>query len=142
VSLPQHQFLLATLVFVTGVLANRGRPAIFTTAIGLAAISIPLGWSRLLSAGDHLMLARWAMEIVFFSFTAAMILVAVLKDHMATRGSITGAICVYLLMGLSWACGYSALEIVDGESFQFVKPGGHAADEAGPSGPRWSTTAS
>ena len=40
---------------------------------------------------------------------------------MAQWHSILGAISVYLLMGLSWAIAYSALEIIEHEPFRFVE---------------------
>ena len=110
-----------TLVFLAGLLANRARPWIFRTALVLAVIGIPLGWSRLLSENNHLLLARHAVDILFFSFTAIMILISVFKDHLASQRSIAGAISVYLLLGLTCAMAYSALEIIEQEPFRFVE---------------------
>ncbi len=110
-----------TLVFLTGVLANRRRKGIFITAIILAAFGIPLGWLRLLSDSTGLSLTRLIVDMIFFSFTAVMILVAVVKDHMASKQAILGAISVYLLMGLTWALGYSAIEMIEEEPFRFIE---------------------
>ncbi len=110
-----------TFVFVTGVVANRQRKGIFVTALVLACVAIPLGWLRVLDESPRLLLLRLIADIIFFSFTALMILVTVVKDHLASKQSILGAICVYLLMGLTGALVYSALEIVEEESFRFVE---------------------
>jgi ion channel len=131
-----------TLIFFTGVLANRERPSIFYAAIALATIGILLAWSRLLSGNTQLTLLRLIMDVIFFAFTAIMILIAVLKDHMARRGSIVGAICVYLLMGLTWACCYNVIEILDRQSFRYSEPQlgptdkGEKSDEIKTSWPR------
>jgi hypothetical protein len=110
-----------TLVFLTGLLANRERPWIFRTALVLAVIGIPLGWTRLFSGNIDLNLTRLVVDILFFAFTAIIILIAVIKDHTASWRSILGAISVYLLMGLSWTLAYSALEIIEHEPFRFVE---------------------
>jgi voltage-gated potassium channel len=115
-----------TLVFLTGLMANRQRPWIFRTAIVLALVGVPLGWTSLLSGNLQLLLFRLFVDMVFFAFTAIMILIAILKDHMANKSSILGATCVYLLLGLSWTCAYSALEIsaldnVADEPFRFTE---------------------
>jgi len=108
-----------TLVFLTGLLANRQRPWIFRTALVLAVIGIPLGWTRLLSGNNQLLLIRYVVDIFYFAFIAIMILTAVFKYHLASQRSILGAISVYLLMGLSWALAYSALGIIEPEPFRF-----------------------
>jgi voltage-gated potassium channel len=64
--------------------------------------------------------------MAFIAITATMILNAILKDHMASKRSILGAISVYLLLGLSWTCAYSALEIfalgnIAEEPFRFTE---------------------
>ena len=110
-----------TLVFLSGLLANRQRPWIFRTALVLAVIGIPLGWTRLLSGNIDLILTRLIVDILFFVFIAVMILTSVFKDHLASQHSILGAISVYLLMGLSWALAYSALEIIETEPFRFIE---------------------
>jgi len=115
-----------SLVFFTGVLANRQRPWIFRTALVLAVVGVPLGWTRLFSENPQLDLCRLLVDMLFFSFTATMILTAILKDYVASRRSILGAISVYLLLGLTWACAYSALEIsalghIGEEPFRFVE---------------------
>jgi hypothetical protein len=54
---------------------------------------------------------------VFLSTVAGMILISVLRDHMASMQAIFGAICVYLLIGLTWALMYSAAEYLQTDSF-------------------------
>ena len=50
---------------------------------------------------------------------AGFILHRVLTRHLATFQSLFGAVCVYLLLGLSWAMLYWGLERIDGESLSF-----------------------
>lgn len=108
-----------TLVFVTGALANRHRPLIFKTAIVLAVAAISLDWSRMLVDNSQVRIIGLVAEIMFFAFTAVMILVAVVRDRMGSTQAISGAVCVYLLMGLGWAHGYLLVEEIESEPFQY-----------------------
>ena len=111
-------FLMA--VFVTGVLANRHRRHVFFTALVIAAIAIPLVWAAAFFDSVPLSLTTYVVEIAFFGMTAAMILLSVMKDYDASRDAIFGAICVYLLMGLTWAMIYSAIEFVEVKPFEIA----------------------
>jgi hypothetical protein len=75
-------------------------------AVVLAATAIALTLGRF--AGDiaALEVPRLIADVAFFGFTAVMILVAVILDHVATRQAIYVSICAYLLMGWGWAHGY------------------------------------
>lgn len=110
-----------SLVFVAGVLANRRRKVIFWMAIVLGLVALCLIWGRWIIGDSALYVPRLISDIVFFTFTAAMILVAVFKDHMATMQAVFGAICVYLLLGIAWAFGYLLIESCEQEPFLFVE---------------------
>jgi hypothetical protein len=112
---------LFTLVFVTGALANRRRNVIFTTAVVLAVAAIGLAWSRLLIGNTEVRVLGLIADVVFFSFTAVMILVAVVRDRMGSTQAISGAVCVYLLMGFGWAHGYLLVEQLESEPFRYAE---------------------
>ncbi len=108
-----------TAVFVTGVLANRDRPWIFRTALVVAVFAIPISWTALFAKSSPLDLSQYLIVIVFCGMTAAMILIAVMRHYMATSQAVVGAICVYLLIGLTWAMIYSAIEYAEDQPFDF-----------------------
>lgn len=109
-----------TLVFLTGVLANRHRKAVCAVALVLALAAILLGW---ICPSDSLgfFQIHLVVDLVFLGFTAVMIFIAVVKDRMPGIHSVLGAICVYLLLGLTWAYGYRLVESIEPESFRFTE---------------------
>ena len=109
------------LTFVLGaaVLANRRRRRVFFTGLAVAAVALPLVWSSNFVESAELSLGHYCVMIVFCAFTGGAILIAVLRDHVANRQSIAGIGCVYLLLGLTWACAYSAIEYVEEKPFLF-----------------------
>ena len=108
-----------TAVFVSGVVANRDRKWIFRTALVVAAFAIPISWAALFNKSKPLDLSQYVIVVVFCSLTAAMILMTVVRQYMATGQAVVGAICVYLLIGLTWAMIYSAVEYVEDDPFKF-----------------------
>jgi hypothetical protein len=120
-----------TLVFVAAALANRHRQRIFTTAVVLAVIAIALAWSRLVTDYAELRVLGLVADVVFFAFTAVMILAAVVRDRMGSTQAISGAVCVYLLLGLGWAHGYLLIEQAESEPFRFTERRVDSADASG-----------
>jgi hypothetical protein len=108
-----------TAVFITGVIANRERRWIFRTALVVAVFAIPISWAALFTRSNPLDLSQYLIVVLFCGMTAAMILIAVMREYMATAHAVVGAICVYLLIGLTWAMIYSAIEYVEVEPFKF-----------------------
>jgi TRAP-type uncharacterized transport system fused permease subunit len=80
-------------------------PALFGTWIGYFA--------------DHAVLHVTAMgsSILFLGFTLTLIVSDVFKEEDVTIDTISGAICVYLLIGLTWSELYSAIEFFQPNSF-------------------------
>jgi voltage-gated potassium channel len=108
-----------TAVFISGVLANRERKWVFRSALVIAAFAIPMSWVALFTKSGPLDLSQYFIVVIFCGMTAAMILFAVMREYMATRQAVVGAICVYLLIGLTWAMIYSAIEYIEKDPFAF-----------------------
>ena len=119
-----------TSVFITGVMANRERKWVFRGALVVAAVAIPLSWTALFADSEPIDLTKYMIVVIFSSVTAAMILISVFRDYMASVHAVVGAICVYLLIGLTWAMIYSAIEYVEDAPFRF--PEHRRASEVGP----------
>jgi|SRR3989304_838636 len=109
-----------TFVLVAAVLANRHRRVVFYAGLAVAIFAGPLIWSSMVIDSANVSLTHYSVLIVFCAFNAGAILVAVLRDHMANPRSIAGIICVYLLLGLMWACAYSAIEYVQTDPFSII----------------------
>ena len=69
---------------------------------------------------------------LFFACIAVIILVAVLRAQTVTGDTISGALCVYLLIGLVWAFLFMLVESVNPGSFQLGGGTTIAADTTHP----------
>ena len=66
---------------------------------------------------DGVILWRLGMFIVFNLYVIRTILLEVLRRERTTRETLSGAVCVYLLIGMTWGAGYYLLETVLPGSF-------------------------
>ena len=121
----------ATAVLVIGVFITRTRPRLFVLALTLAVLTMFAVWATLVVDYPMLFAASCVLEAAFFATIAGVLLVNVLKKHLATTESIFGALCVYLLLGLAWAQLYWATERIDVESLA-VSDRTQAEHAAGP----------
>jgi hypothetical protein len=76
-----------------------------------------LNWATVIFNHPLVIILAYSAGIAFLAMTTAMILISVFRDHMASVQAIFGAICVYLLIGLTWALIYSALEYTQRDAF-------------------------
>ena len=60
-----------------------------------------------------------ALRLIFFAFTACLLLADVLRKGAVTAHKIYAALCVYLLIGLTWGFMFLTLEGFQPGSFQF-----------------------
>jgi voltage-gated potassium channel Kch len=67
--------------------------------------------------GRHLVFATTAFGIVFFLYVTRVIFENVARSKRVTRDTISGAIAVYLLLGILWAAAYRLLEAIHPGSF-------------------------
>ena len=114
-SLLKEAFLTA--VLITAIVANRERRGLTISGIAVAAVALPLNWATIFFHSPLLIIMAYSAGIAFLGTTAAMILVSVFRDHLASMQAVVGAICVYLLIGLTWALMYSALEYAQQDAF-------------------------
>ena len=68
-------------------------------------------------AGDKLALAGAAFHVGLMSFTAVAILVHILREERVSLDTILGGVCVYLLIGETFAYLFSMLELIGPGSF-------------------------
>jgi len=102
---------------------------VFTLAVVLA---VPVFAGRCLVyfvESDPLDLIVNSGSVLFLGFTASVVLSHVLKDEEVSRDKIWGAICVYLLIGLTWGFLFSVMEAIRPGSFQVAPSLGAEARE-------------
>ena len=65
---------------------------------------------------------HYALTIALLAYATRTILLAILVDSRVTIETIKGAICVYLLLGLTWAYLDAVIDLVSPNSFRFEVP--------------------
>jgi hypothetical protein len=123
-------FLLVTLLTSIYAFGGQRRVSLIAGVLGFAAIV--LRWATYVSEDHVLSLISDGVGALFFAFTSVVILVAVLRDQAVTGDTISGALCVYFLMGLTWTFLFMLVESVHPGSFRIVEGGTLAADTAHP----------
>ena len=61
--------------------------------------------------------ATWALAFAFLAFTTVVILLAVLRPGKVTTDKLAGAICAYLMIGLTFSILFSLIEVMRPGSF-------------------------
>jgi hypothetical protein len=88
-------------------------------AVVLAIALLGTKWSGYIIANEMLLLVNNGLGVIFFTFTACLLLADVLRKGAVTADKIYGALCVYLLIGLTWGFMFLTLEGFQPGSFQF-----------------------
>jgi Ion channel len=88
-------------------------------AVVLAIAVLGTKWSGYVIDNERLRLVNDGLGVIFFAFTACLLLADVLSKGAVTADKIYGALCVYLLIGLTWGFMFLTLEGVQPGSFQF-----------------------
>jgi len=105
-----------TVVLVFGVFVNRRRNRLFLPCLAVAILAVSTLWSTLVVDYPLLFVTSKTLAAAFYATIACILTIRILKKHLATMQSVFGAVCVYLLLGLSWAQLYWATERMDGRS--------------------------
>ncbi|MEW4563071.1 potassium channel family protein [Bremerella sp. JC770] len=111
------QLSCLTLVFASAVIINwqhRTKLSLFAAA---AIVSLALHWWSFFFPNDQVSVLRYVVSFFFLGFTAALLLKSIVRRDEVTPNAILGSICVYLLLGLMWALGYSALFFIEASPF-------------------------
>ena len=108
-------FMLISAVFA---ISQRRRTAI--VAISLAVPVVLLSGVRLLIEQQGIIIVYHLLGISFLGYTVVVILVFLFRVQRVTLNMIFASMCVYLLLGVTWAEVYSLLEVLEpGKSFKF-----------------------
>ena len=108
--------IIVSAVLIAGVWAVSGRPCLRAAGLSLAAATFVAKWALPFVDGRWLHVLWLVLAIVFFAFTAAVLLRQALGDSV-TVDTIAGAICVYLLLGVIWALTFNLIEVTHPGSF-------------------------
>jgi Ion channel len=86
-------------------------------AVVLAIAVLGTRWSGYVVDNAMLLLVHYGLGVIFFALTACLLLADVLRKGAVTADKIYGALCVYLLIGLTWGFMFLTLGGVQPGSF-------------------------
>lgn len=110
--------LFLTVVFLGVVFATLNRPRLRWVVGVLVVPTVLLGWAKyFVSLPESLTVLSYVLQVLCFSVGALSILGDVVRAERVTPVKISGALSVYLLMGLVWAHLFAVLEVVSPGSF-------------------------
>lgn len=107
-------------VLVFGIITSSNKRGVLIPALTFMAIALALNWTALFIDHPTLFVTSCVVQGLFFGMTAVLILVGVIRRHLASVQSVFGAISAFLLLGLAWSMLYWALERIDDESLNIA----------------------
>lgn len=109
--------LFVSVILLSGVYIASSDNRRFIIALFIALPALIASWSNTLVTNVAIALAAHSFGMLFFVFTALIILSHVLRASRITGDIICGAISVYLLIGIAWGRAFSFTEILYPGSF-------------------------
>ncbi len=106
-----------SIVLLSAVYTVSPKKHVFTIALLLSLPTFAGIWSTYFLKNFYVTLVGWSFAVAFFGFIGIIVLSDVLKAEKVTTDTIYAAICVYLLIGVTWALLYSVMEGIRPESF-------------------------
>lgn len=100
-----------TLVLLSGSFSFSGRPRLRRLAVILAIFALASHWLCHVGEIHGLLIWAYTSTILFLALTAGGVLTRVVGGDRVTPHHIQGAVAVYLMFGLIWACAYAVVEM-------------------------------
>lgn len=117
------------LTLLTGIFAVSRKKRVALVAVVAAGIALATTMASDLMQTRQMYAASDIAMIVFFVFTAAVILHNIWTTRGVTLDTIIGAVCVYILIVATWAFAYTLMELHAPGSF-LINAEGKAGDQA------------
>ena len=109
--------IFLSFVLLSAVYTVSRKKHVLTIALLLSIPTFAGMWSTYVLKNIYLTLVGWSFAIAFFGFIGIIVLSDVLKAEKVTTDTIHASICVYLLIGVTWALLYSVMEGIRPGSF-------------------------
>lgn len=110
-------FILFSVIPIAGVQAAAYNRRHMFIAIVLGVPALTFGLGHALPGTFSSVWAASLSAVGFYGYTAAIVFVFVLRQKTITADTVYGALSVYLLLGMTWAFGYTGIEAYSPGSF-------------------------
>jgi voltage-gated potassium channel len=104
-------------------------------AVVLALPAVVGHWTLHLPAPPFPKPAVFAASLVFLSFLTLVMLHEVLREQRVTTDTLVGAVCAYVLLGVTWGAAYALIAITSPHAFEISDTLASAAHWAPPHSP-------
>ena len=118
--------LFFSILLIAGIYIVSTNKQLLTVAVLLAMLTFTVIWFNIFMQNQNLLIFGLILQIIFFAVTTITIITHVLEYRKVTADKIYGAICGYLLIGFIWGLGYTLLETLMPNSFNFTNGLSHA----------------
>lgn len=110
--------LVSTLVLIAGIYdIGYGNHRQLATGLILGIPAIIFGWIALIYPDSLILLLNTASTVPFYLYITILLLLSILRSRKVTGEEISGALSVYLMIGISWGSMYLLLERLHPGSF-------------------------
>ncbi len=127
--------LAFSLVLLSGLATAAGHPRQLRWGAALLIPALVTRWAVHLSGAEWLVVLRLVLSLLFLVYAAFVVLSDLAREREVSLDTISGGICVYLLLGVSWALGYALVEVQAPGSFamggEALPPPSLALDDGG-----------
>jgi len=89
-------------------------------ALAFALVTLVVRWAKIFVPSAGLATLDTLLLLVFLGMLAVIVLFQVFREGPITIQRISGAVVVYLLLGLMWALAYQLIELQQPGSFNFA----------------------
>jgi voltage-gated potassium channel len=110
--------IFVSVILFCGLYAVSRKKSVFVIALLIALPIFGAEWMNNFVEMPYLSLLAKMLGALFYAYTSIIILTYIFREKEITPEPIYGAICVYFLMGLMWACIFFVLETLQPGSFQ------------------------
>jgi len=104
-------------VLLASIYAMSRSRRLFWSALALGALALGGDITTYLLPGRGVVLISCLLDLLFLGYATLVVVGYVMREERVGVDKIFGAICGYIMIGLVWALGYSALEMIQPGSF-------------------------
>jgi voltage-gated potassium channel len=112
---------MISVVMLTGIYASSRLRRSVTIGAGLAVPALASHWGTYLIPHHVAYALHYTLTILLLSYATTTILAAVVGDAQVTIETIKGAVCVSLLLGLTWVYFFGLIDLSAPDSFRIAK---------------------
>jgi hypothetical protein len=117
---PPVMQLFYSFLFMAALYAVAGIRWVFRMGILLLVVGLATHWWMVLALSPISVVAAILCGIIFFCFIALSLLFYVFGHERVTGDTIAGAICVFLLIGITWMVAYQGIHFFDPGAFRNI----------------------